>query len=132
MKLKTILLVSSAVTFFFSTSAHAQTNASPATLRAMAGGYYDWRNQQYPVFSSDAGLHTWDHKLTDYSPAALAMRRAHVVRLLSQLNSMRTSKWSKDDQIDWLLFRAQLEYPVFFDRVMDFEHRDPQVYVNEC
>ena len=120
------------MTLLSTTSAHAQTNASPSNLRRMAGDYYNWRNQQYPVFSSDAGLHTWDHKLTDYSPAALAARRARVVRLLSQLNSMRTSKWSKDDQIDWLLFRAQLEYPVFFDRVMDFEHRDPQIYVNEC
>jgi uncharacterized protein (DUF885 family) len=132
MKLNKLFLLCAAVTLLFSTSAHAQPNASPSNLRRMAEDYYNWRNQQYPVFSSDAGLHTWDHKLTDYSPAALATRRAHVVRLLSQVNSMRTSKWSKDDQIDWLLFRAQLESPVFFDRVMDFEHRDSQVYVNEC
>src|SRR5204863_4805948 len=32
----------------------------------------------------------------------------------------------------WLLFRAQLEGPAFFDRVIDFEHSDPQTYVNEC
>jgi uncharacterized protein (DUF885 family) len=98
----------------------------------MASDYYDWRNQNYPVSSSDAGLHAWDNKLTDYSPAAIAARRAHVVSLLGQLNRMRTDRWKKDDQIDWLLFRAQLEAPVFFDRVMDFEHSDPQVYVNEC
>jgi hypothetical protein len=54
------------------------------------------------------------------------------VQLLAQVNRMRTDKWSKDDQIDWLLFRAQLEGPAFFDRVMDFEHSDPQTYVNEC
>jgi uncharacterized protein (DUF885 family) len=110
----------------------AQPNASPATLRQLADEYYNWRNQNYPVFSSDAGLHTWDNKLTDYSPAAIAARRAKVAGLLAQINRMRTDKWQKDDQIDWLLFRAQLEGPVFFDRVMDFEHRDPQTYVNEC
>jgi len=110
----------------------AQPNNSPAALRKLAEDYYDWRNRQYPVFSSDAGLHTWDNKLTDYSPAAIAARRAHVVSLLAQVNRMRTDRWKKDDQIDWLLFRAQIEGPVFFDRVMDFEHRDPQVYVNEC
>ncbi|HEX6188619.1 MAG TPA: DUF885 domain-containing protein [Pyrinomonadaceae bacterium] len=132
MKLKAALLVCAAVMLLISTAAHAQPNASPGSLRRLAEDYYNWRNQQYPVFASDAGLHTWDHKLTDYSPAAITARRARVVRLLSQLNSMRASKWSKDDQIDWLLFRAQLSAPVFFDRVMDFEHRDPQVYVNEC
>ncbi len=48
----------------------AQTNASPATLRRAAEDYYKWRNRNYPVSSSDAGLYTWDNKLTDYSPAA--------------------------------------------------------------
>ncbi|HEX3818125.1 MAG TPA: hypothetical protein VHW03_07545, partial [Chthoniobacterales bacterium] len=30
-----------------------------AALHKLANDYYDWRNQQYPVGSSDAGLHTW-------------------------------------------------------------------------
>ena len=110
----------------------AQATASPATLRQLAEDYYNWRNQNYPVLSSDAGLHTWDNKLTDYSPAAIAARRARVMQLLAQVNRMRTDSWNKDDQIDWLLFRAQIEGPVFFGRVMDFEHTDPQTYVNEC
>jgi uncharacterized protein (DUF885 family) len=112
--------------------ASAQSNSSPTSLRHLADEYYSWRNQQYPITSSDSGLHTWDHKLTDYSPAAIATRRSHVINLLAQVNRMQTAKWKKDDLIDWLLFRAQLEGPVFFDRVMDFEHSDPQTYVNEC
>src|SRR5256712_1150156 len=113
-------------------AASAQTNASPATLRRAADDYYNWRNRNYPVSSSDAGLHTWDNKLTDYSSAAVGARRAHVLNLLAQVNAMRATNWKKDDRIDWLLFRAQLEGVVFFDRVMDFEHSDPQTYVNEC
>src|SRR5437016_10324417 len=109
-----------------------QTNASSATLRRLAGDYYNWRNRNYPVSSSDAGLHTWDDKLTDYSPAAIEARRQHARSLLAQVNSMPAAKWKKDDRIDWLLFRAQLEGVVFFDRVMDFEETDPQTYVNEC
>jgi uncharacterized protein (DUF885 family) len=112
-------------------SGHAQTS-SPATLRRLANDYYSWRNQNYPVASSDAGLHTWDNQLTDYSPAAIETRRQHVRSLLAQINAMQTAKWEKDDRIDWILFRAQLDGPAFFDRVMDYEHRDPQTYVNEC
>jgi uncharacterized protein (DUF885 family) len=131
--MKPIIVVCWAVMIILSASVvEAQSNASPGTLRRLADDYYNWRNQQFPVGSSDAGLHTWDNKLTDYSPAALAARRAHNVNLLAQVKAMRTDKWKKDDQIDWLLFRAQLETPVFFDRVMDFEHSDPQTYVNEC
>src|SRR5437867_4564843 len=113
-------------------AASAQTNASPATLHRAADDYYNWRNRNYPVSSSDAGLHTWDHKLTDYSPAAIGARRQRARSLLAQVSAMPTAKWKKDDRIDWLLFRAQLEGVVFFDRVMDFEHSDPQTYVNEC
>jgi len=109
-----------------------QQSMSPATLRRIAVDYYDWRNRNYPVASSDAGLHTWDGKLTDYSPAAIAARRQHVRSLLAQVNAMPTADWNKDDRIDWLLFRSQLEGVAFFDRVMDFEHSDPQTYVNEC
>ena len=110
----------------------AQNDSSPAALRRLADEYYKWRDQNFPVGASDAGLHNWDDRLTDYSPVAIAARRARVVALLGQINRMPAAKWKKDDRIDWLLFRAQLEGPAFFDRVMDFEHRDPQVYVNEC
>src|SRR5205814_4591399 len=46
-------------------------------LRKMADDYYAWRNENYPVRSSDAGLHTWDDRLTDYSPAKLAGGAQH-------------------------------------------------------
>src|ERR1051325_1691891 len=121
MKLLIMLLVSIAVVSIAG-SVNAQPNTSPAVLHRLADEYYDWRNQQFPVGSSDAGLHTWDNKLTDYSPAAIAARRARVISLLAQINRMQTARWKKDDRIDWLLFRAQLEGPAFFDRVMDFEH----------
>ncbi len=126
-----VLLLSMFTPMLFAMAAKSQST-SPATLRRVAVDYYDWRNRNYPVASSDAGLHTWDSKLTDYSPAAIEARRQHVRSLLAQVNAMRTENWNKDDRIDWLLFRAQLEGIAFFDRAMDFEHADPQTYVNEC
>lgn len=110
----------------------AQVPKNPAELHKLAAAYYDWRNQNYPVNSSDAGLHTWDHRLTDYSLSALLARRLEVKELLGKINAMQTASWSKDDRIDWLLFRVQLEGPVFFNRVLNFEETDPQIYVNEC
>src|SRR5216683_1371628 len=132
MKLVLLYLSGFLLMFIASEPVFAQQTASPAALRRIADDYYNWRNQNYPVSSSDAGLHTWDNRLTDYSPAATEARRHHVRTLLARINAMPTAKWKKDDQIDWLLFRAQLEGPAFFDRVMDFEHADPQTYVNEC
>ena len=84
------------------------------------------------MFSSDAGLHTWDNRLTDYSLSAVLSRRLQAKELLTKVQAIDTKSWNKDDRIDWLLFRAQLEAVVFFNRVIDFEQSDPQTYVNEC
>ena len=128
-----ILFVIPCVILFCSFNrALAQQPKTPADLRKLADDYYTWRNQNYPVGSSDAGLHTWDNKLTDYSLSAVLMRRLHVKEVLARVRAMQTANWSKDDRIDWLLFRSQLDGVDFFNRVIDFEVSDPQTYVNEC
>jgi len=110
----------------------AAGEASPAAVRTMASEYYRWRTEKYPVETSDQGLHTRDAELTDYREAAIAERRRHTRELLERLRAMETSGWPKDDRVDWLLFRAQLEGAEFFDRVLDFEHTNPGTYVDEC
>jgi uncharacterized protein (DUF885 family) len=109
-----------------------EKSAEAASLHKLADDYYDWRNEQYPVRSSDAGLHTWDDRLTDYSPAKIGERAQHVRALLGKVNAMSTANWSRDERIDWILFRAQLENVAFDDRVLHSTSRDPQTYVSEC
>ncbi|MFZ0636692.1 MAG: DUF885 domain-containing protein [Candidatus Acidiferrales bacterium] len=119
------------VTFIIVPMANAQTD-SPEKLRQLAHEYYQWRDENDPVGSSDQGLHTWDDKLMDYSERAVAARRKHVVELLTRIDAMKTDSWAKDDRIDWLLFRAELERVAFFDRVIRSEETDPQTYTSQC
>src|SRR5947208_12778973 len=121
-----------------------QSANTTEALRKMADDYYAWRNENYPVRSSEAGLHTWDDRLTDYSPAKIAERAQHVHSLLEKVRGMKTDNpeiigaresfrsWPKDERIDWILFRAQLENVEFGDRVLKFERTNPQVYTGEC
>jgi len=132
MKLLSLFLTALTVFVLSNSVTRAQDPKTPADLQRMARDYYAWRDQNYPVASSDAGLHTWDNRLTDYSLSPLLARRLHVKEVLGNVRAMQTSSWSKDDRIDWLLFRSQLEFVAFFDRVMDFEGTDAEVYVNEC
>jgi uncharacterized protein (DUF885 family) len=129
MKNLKFLLFAGALLLVLVKSTTAQT---PADLRRLADEYYRWRNQNFPTLSSDMGLHTWDDKLTDYSLSAVLARRLYVNDLLNKVRKMPAASWSKDDRIDWLLFRSQLEGVAFFNRVMDSEATDPQLYVNEC
>ncbi|MFL6542457.1 MAG: DUF885 domain-containing protein [Chthoniobacterales bacterium] len=107
-------------------------DSSPDALHRIAQDYYNWRNENYPVDSSEKGLHTWDDRLTDYSPQAIDIRAKHVRDLLGQVRAIKTDGWSKDDRIDWILFRAQLENVDFGERVLRFEATNPQVYVDQC
>jgi len=132
MKLLTFFLIACALMLVSFDSTYAQDPKTPADLQRLAADYYNWRNQNYPVASSDAGLHTWDQKLTDYSLSAVLMRRLHVKEVLAKVRAMPAANWNKVDRIDWLLFRSQLDGVDFFNRVMDFEETDPQTYVNEC
>jgi uncharacterized protein (DUF885 family) len=103
-----------------------------AALRKMADDYYAWRNENYPVRSSDAGLHTWDDRLTDYSPAKIAERAEHVRSLLDKVRAIKTDTWPKDARIDWILFRAELESVDFGNRILKFAQTNPQSYTGEC
>jgi uncharacterized protein (DUF885 family) len=105
---------------------------STATLHKLADDYYSWRNENYPVRSSEAGLHTWDDRLTDYSPAKIAERAQHVRSLLDKMRGMKTDNWPKEERIDWILFRSQLENVDFGDRILKFERTNPQIYTDEC
>jgi len=107
-------------------------NRDPAMLRRLADDYYGWRNENYPVRSSESGLHTWDNRVTDYSAGKIAERASQVRRVLDQVRAMKTDGWAKDDRIDWILFRSQLEEVEFGDRILKFEATNPLVYVDEC
>ena len=110
---------------------HRPAGDTPEALRSLALAYYAWRDSSYPVASSGQGLHTWDDRLTDYRMPAVRARRHRVDSLLARVKAMKVETWSRDDRIDWLLFRSQLEGPAFFARVTTPEESDPQVYVGE-
>lgn len=125
---RTFALTSTMIVF----TASAMADVTAGQLRERAHAFYDWRNQQYPVSSSDQGLHAWDVTLTDYSAKAIAAREKHVSDLVAWVNAIDTSRWPKHDRIDWLLFRSQLETLDFDARVLRREFTDPQIYVSEA
>ena len=114
------------------TNANQDHVMGAAALHKLASDYYNWRNENEPVGSSNRGLHTWDDRLADFSPTKLAERAQHVRSLLDRVRAMKTDTWPKDEQIDAILFRAQLEGVDFQNRVLKFERTNPLIYVGEC
>jgi uncharacterized protein (DUF885 family) len=109
-----------------------QAVADPAKLHKLAQDYYQWRDAAHPVDTSQAGDHRFDSRLTDYTMTEVLKRRQHVSDLLAQVRALKTDGWSKDERVDLVLFQSQLAAADFFDRQLDPESSDPQLYVNEC
>jgi len=105
---------------------------TPPQLHKLATDYYAWRDQTFPVVTSDQGRHTFDDELADYSQAAVASRRAHVQSIVEKVKTIDISVWKKDDAIDAILFRSQVERDDFLSRVLRAEETNPQVYVDEA
>src|SRR5260370_2708251 len=105
---------------------------TPQSLRSTAHEYYEWQKREFPVYASDQGFHAYDDRITDYSSAAVERRASHIQDLLQQIRATDISKWDKDDQIDAILFRAQLEAPDFASRIRKLEQSNPQIYVDEA
>ena len=129
MALRFAVGVSGLVAIALVSPGRAQT---PADLRAKAHAYYTWRDSTYPVATSDAGEHRWDDRIRDVRMASVLAARRHVAALLDTVRAMPASGWSKDDRVDWMLFRAQLEGADFFGRTLEPQESDPQVYLNEA
>jgi uncharacterized protein (DUF885 family) len=114
------------------TNANQDHLMGAAALHKLANDYYNWRNENSPVASSSRGLHTWDDKLPDFSPAKIAEEAQHVHALLEKVRAMKIDAWPKDEQIDAILFRAQLENVDFQNRVLKFERTNPLTYTEIC
>ncbi len=104
----------------------------PGRLRALAHDYYQWALEDQPVASSHEGLHTWDGRLADYSPAAVRARHEKAHALMAEIAALDTSGWSVDDRIAHALFRSDLERVLFDSEVLRSAERDPGLYVDEC
>ncbi|MEY2555431.1 MAG: hypothetical protein QOF93_575, partial [Verrucomicrobiota bacterium] len=114
------------------TNANQDHVMGAAALHKLANDYYNWRNENSPVASSSRGLHTWDDKLPDFSQAKIAEEAQHVHGLLEKVRVMKIDTWPKDEQIDAILFRAQLENVDFQNRVLKFERTNPLTYTEIC
>ncbi len=95
--------------------------------------YTMWSFEQNPTSATDAGIHTYDTKLADYSPSAQA---AQMVRLRAYRNQLAAllppARASAHDRVDYLLVRADLEGDWWARTVLRSLQRNPSVYEGEC
>jgi uncharacterized protein (DUF885 family) len=110
--------------------------ASPSyeqRLIALQQRYTMWSFQQSPTSATDAGIHTYDSLLSDYSPA---VQGAQMVRLRAFRNELAAlvppAGTSAHARVDYLLIRSDIEGDWWSRTVLRGLQRNPSIYEGEC
>jgi hypothetical protein len=69
--------------------------------------------------------------IVDYSPAAVARRRAELAAFQAQLPGFAVARWDRHQQVDYLAVRAQMDLADFTLNITKPWARDPGMYVDE-
>ena len=70
---------------------------------------WEWRLQQMPLFATSVGVHTYDDRLGEVSPAAQQERLVHWRKVLAALDRVKQADLGGATQVDYAIYRAQIE-----------------------
>jgi uncharacterized protein (DUF885 family) len=97
----------------FLPAAFAVAQQAPATaLHALFDREWDWQMQQNPTWASELGDRRWNDQWTDVSLQAVEARHQHHVAVLEEMKRMDRAALTPADQLNYDLFRKQLEYEI--------------------
>jgi uncharacterized protein (DUF885 family) len=95
--------------------------------------YTFWSFEQNPTAATDAGIHTYDDRLADYSPATQAAQMAQLRAYRNELAALEPPAGaSAHARVDYLLIRANLEDEWWSRTVLRGLQRNPSIYEQEC
>ncbi|MGC1380503.1 MAG: DUF885 domain-containing protein [Candidatus Baltobacteraceae bacterium] len=116
-------------------SAGAAPPQSPyqSKLVDLERSYTLWSFQQYPTSATDAGIHTYDSRLADYSAQTQAAQMAKLRAFRRQLIALTPPPGaSAHERVDYLLIRSNLEGDWWGRAILRSLQRNPTVYEEEC
>src|SRR5438876_7103659 len=83
--------------------AWAAASAQPASEKAHAlfDAYSEWQLRELPGYATAVGDHRYDDRLTDFSEAAIARRKASVADFAKQLQGIDRNALANQDRISY-------------------------------
>jgi len=110
------------------TPAVGQRSAADAAFAALSQRYLDESMALSPVAATQVGDHRFDAMLDDLSAEGRARADGFNRGMLAELDAIDLAALSRENQVDAMILRNQLEYALWSSRTMQNWARDPQVY----
>ena len=111
-----VLTLLAATLFMQAPPAAAQRRANTGNPAAALGRLFDeeweWTMREFPTFASNLGDRRYNDRLTDVSLAAAARRDEHRRQTLARLAKIDRARLAPADQLNYDLFRKDLENDV--------------------
>jgi uncharacterized protein (DUF885 family) len=127
------LLLLSATCVLLCTAATPAPSDYQQRLVDLERRYTFWSFEQNPTSATDAGIHTYDDRLADYSPATQAAQMARLRAYRNDLAALEPPAGaSPHARVDYLLIRANLEGDWWSRAVLRGLQRNPSIYEGEC
>ncbi len=111
-----------------STADAAATASADVRFAEFSTAFLDRWLALYPVAATQLGDHRFDAELDDLSEAGQAKIVSVARALLTELDAIDSTKLSRDNQVDALIARNQLEADIWSVKTLEAWRWDPQVY----
>jgi uncharacterized protein (DUF885 family) len=108
MRFQALLVISIAVVALAAITSRAQTPAPANRFRTLLEEDWKYWMSQYPEAATAFGQPGHDARWTDYSPAAIASRSAHLRDTVARLTSIDRAQLPTADQLNYDLYRDMI------------------------
>jgi len=105
--IRTPVLLAATLWLFACGAAGAQTATEKA--HALFDGYSEWQMRELPGYATMVGDHRYDDRLTDFSEAAIARRKASVADFAKQLQGIDRNALANQDRISYDVLATVLD-----------------------
>ena len=86
----------------------------------------------YPVRSTEAGIHAYDNRLTDYSDKSVKNMIKKLNSLQKKIYHYRNANLNTDDRLDYHLLKSDLDMALLDLKQIEWQKRSPLLYVDEA
>jgi len=131
--MRAIAVIAATLALLGAASPAPQSSAYRAKLVDLERRYTIWSLQENPTSATDAGIHTYDTQLADFSPAVQTAELEQLHRFRQELLALQPPPGvSRHDFVDYLLVRSDLEGDWWSRTVLKGLARNPSIYEGEC
>lgn len=114
-------------------AAPPQSTAYQQRLVSLERAYMDWSFQENPTSATDAGIHTYDDRLADFSPATQAAEMKKLRGFRNELSALQPAAGTDAHaNVDYLLVRSDIEGDWWQRTFLRGLQRNPSIYEGEC